>query len=198
MPKGPKGERRRARSPEIASRSDCAQIAGIGLAGSLVRDDVEANFLAFLEIVHPGTRDGADVDENVPAAPFRLDEAKAFLGIKPLYLSGCHIRFLSRKCAGLHRRTGDAYLDVPEGVSCACSKRICVAGQANRPKLDWRAFQRSTAKSNRHLLRFSGGLRRASAAIVGSAGFERRTDIGVPLANPLRFRGRDLLSCPAT
>ena len=114
MPKGPKGERRRARSPEIASRSDCAQIAGIGLAGSLVRDDVEANFLAFLEIVHPGTRDGADVDENVPAAPFRLDEAKAFLGIKPLYLSGRHIRFLSRKCAGVHRRTGDAYLDVPE------------------------------------------------------------------------------------
>ena len=116
MPKGPKGERRRARSPEIACRSDGAQIVGIGLAGSLVRNDVEANFLAFLKIVHPRARDGADVDENVAAAPFRLDEAKAFLGIKPLYLSGCHIRFLSRKCAGLHRRTGDAYLDVPKGV----------------------------------------------------------------------------------
>jgi hypothetical protein len=116
----------------IRRRANCR----IGLAGSLVRNDVEANFLALLKIVRPGTRDGADVDENVPAAPFWLDEAKALLGTKPLYFPGCHIRFLSRKRAGLHRRTGNHYLDVPEGVSCACSKRICVAGQANRPKLD--------------------------------------------------------------
>jgi hypothetical protein len=171
-------------SPQIACRSDGAQIVGIGLAGSLVRNDVEANFLTFLKIVHPGARDGADVDE-ICAASVLHDEAKPLLGIKPLYFSGCHIRFLSY--AGLHRRTGDAYLDVPKGASCACSKRICVASQANRPKLDWRAFQRSAAKSNRRLLRFFGGFRRASAAIVESAGFERRADIGISPALRLGF-----------
>jgi hypothetical protein len=84
-------------SPEIACRSGGAQIVGIGLAGLPVSDDVKANFLAFLEIAHASAFDRADVDEDVRAASVGLNEAKALLGIKPLYRSGCHILYLSAK-----------------------------------------------------------------------------------------------------
>jgi hypothetical protein len=67
----------------------CHLVSG-GLAGTAVLLDLEVDLLAFRQALHPGALDGGDVDENVRSAGVRLDEAKAFGGVEPLYGSSCH------------------------------------------------------------------------------------------------------------
>ena len=73
-----------------------------GLEGA-IRDNVIRDFLSLIETVHPGTLDGADVHENILAAVIRLDEAKAFLAVEPLYGSLRHETLLSGTCLGRPR-----------------------------------------------------------------------------------------------
>ena len=61
-----------------------------GLAAPAVLLEFEGDFLAFLQASKTSTLDRGDVDENVIAALVRLDEAKAFLAVKPFYGSGSH------------------------------------------------------------------------------------------------------------
>ena len=81
-----------------ACRSNGAQIIGRRLAGPSIRYDLIRDLLSLVETVHPGALDGADVHENILAAVIRLDEAKAFLAVEPLYGSLRHETFLSGTC----------------------------------------------------------------------------------------------------
>src|SRR5271165_6838577 len=68
-----------------------AEVAGARLARALVGDEFEVDLLAFVEVVHPGAFDGADVNKHVRAAIIRLDETKALLGVEPLHGSDWHM-----------------------------------------------------------------------------------------------------------
>jgi len=60
------------------------------LSSSAVGHDFEADFLAFVEPMHPGPLDSGDVDENILAPVIRLDETKTLAGVKELYDTGRH------------------------------------------------------------------------------------------------------------
>jgi len=55
-----------------------------------VRDDVERNLLPLIEAAHAGAFDRADMNEDVFATALQLNEAEAFLAVKPLYSSLVH------------------------------------------------------------------------------------------------------------
>jgi hypothetical protein len=72
-----------------------AQPVGRRLAGSSVCDDFEFELLSLVEGAQAGTLDRADVNEHILAAVVRLNEAKAFLAVEPLYSARTHEKFLS-------------------------------------------------------------------------------------------------------
>src|SRR5580698_4470751 len=74
-------------------RSGGLQIIRRGLASLSVCDQVKSNFLSLVEAVESGALNGADVNEHILAAIVRLDEAKAFLAVEPLYGSLRHENF---------------------------------------------------------------------------------------------------------
>ena len=74
-------------------RSGGLQIIRRGLASLSVCDQVKSNFLSLVEAVETGALNGADVHEHILAAIVRLDEAKAFLAVEPLYGSLRHENF---------------------------------------------------------------------------------------------------------
>jgi hypothetical protein len=80
-----------------------AQIIGRRLAGPSIRDNVIRDLLSLVETAHPSALDGADMHENILAAVIRLDEAKAFLVVEPLYGSLRHETLLSSTCLGRPR-----------------------------------------------------------------------------------------------
>jgi hypothetical protein len=49
--------------------------------------------LSLVEAVHSGAFDSADVHEHILAAVIRLNEAEAFLAIKPFYCTLRHMTF---------------------------------------------------------------------------------------------------------
>jgi hypothetical protein len=67
-----------------------AKFVGRRLAGSSIRDDIEIDLLPLVEGTQPGTLDRADMDEDVRAAIGRLNKAKAFLAVEPLYSARTH------------------------------------------------------------------------------------------------------------
>ena len=69
-----------------------------GLASLSIRDEVKGNLLSFVEAVESGALNGADVNEHILAAIVRLDEAKAFLAVEPLYGSLRHGNFFQVRC----------------------------------------------------------------------------------------------------
>jgi len=81
---------------KVCARSDRAQIGRRGLPRPAVGHQLERDFLALVQAVHPGTFDSADVNEYVPATVIRLDEAVAFLAVEPLYGSLRHVILLSK------------------------------------------------------------------------------------------------------
>jgi len=93
-------------------RLDGAQIACRGL--SALGHNVERDFLSLVEAMQPGAFHSADVDEDVLAAVVRLDEAKAFLAVEPLYGSSHHVTLLSSVCMsgpafGATARSGSSF-----------------------------------------------------------------------------------------
>jgi hypothetical protein len=71
-------------------RSDSAQILCRGLAALSIGDDFEFDLLSFVQPMHPGAFNRADMHEHVLAAIVRLNEAESFLAVEPLHGSSCH------------------------------------------------------------------------------------------------------------
>src|SRR5690606_7047220 len=84
-------------------RSGGAQIICRGLARPSISDNLERDFLSFVEAVHSGALDGTDVHENILTAVVRLDETEALLAVEPLYSSLRHETLLSGTCLGRPR-----------------------------------------------------------------------------------------------
>jgi hypothetical protein len=81
-------------NPRLAKRYDrrrCqldgAQILSGRLASPAVCDDVERDLLPLNEAAHAGAFDRTDMNEDVFATALQLNEAEAFLAVKPLYSS---------------------------------------------------------------------------------------------------------------
>jgi hypothetical protein len=64
---------------------------GGGLSAATISDDFVVDLLAFSEAREPRLFDSADVDENVRAAVVGLNEAEAFLRVKPFDCARSHI-----------------------------------------------------------------------------------------------------------
>ena len=60
-------------------RADCRR----RLAGLTIGHDFEFDLLSFVEVLHAGALDRADMHEDVFAAVIRLNEAEAFLAVEP-------------------------------------------------------------------------------------------------------------------
>jgi hypothetical protein len=114
-------DERAARRPQRPSnigrpKSSSAQILRRGLARLSISDDIKRDLLSLVEAAHPGAFDRADVHEDILAAVIRLDESKAFLAVKKLHGSVCHIahsfRYVrsvaARSAAGFIRDLGNA------------------------------------------------------------------------------------------
>jgi hypothetical protein len=71
-------------------RGCLSQIFGRGLARFAVDDRFELDRLAFSKRAHIGAFNRADMDENVLASVFRLNEAESLLGIEELNFSNLH------------------------------------------------------------------------------------------------------------
>jgi hypothetical protein len=71
-------------------RQALCQILGRGLARLAVNDRFELDLLAFSERAHIGAFNRADMDENVLASVFRLNEAESLLGVEELNYSNLH------------------------------------------------------------------------------------------------------------
>src|SRR5215211_2554937 len=67
-----------------------AQILSSRLASPAVCNDLEGDLLPLLERAHAGAFDRADMNEDILVAGLRLNEAEAFLGVKPLHSSLVH------------------------------------------------------------------------------------------------------------
>jgi hypothetical protein len=80
----------------LRGRLDGAKIVGGGFACPAVRDDLERDLLTLIEGTQASALDGADMNENVLAAAFRLNKAKSFLAVKPLHSSNAHGDITSR------------------------------------------------------------------------------------------------------
>src|SRR6516162_3473129 len=59
-------------------------------------DDFELDLLTFIEGREAGSLHRRDMNEHVLSAPLRLDEAVAFGGVEPLYVSCCHLSLLRK------------------------------------------------------------------------------------------------------
>ena len=103
------------RKPYRRGRSDGAQIFRRGLAGLAIGNNIEGDFLPLIEATHPGALDRADMDEDILAAVIRLDEAKAFLAVEPLYRTLRHVTLLSdRVCKEAAQSRGPVMLEIWE------------------------------------------------------------------------------------
>src|SRR6516225_3510946 len=71
-------------------RSSGLQIVRRRLAGPSIGNNLERDFLALVETVHPGAFHRADMHKDILAAVFGLNEAVALLAIKPLHCSLHH------------------------------------------------------------------------------------------------------------
>lgn len=71
-------------------KSDQLQLIGRLLAGPFVLGELVADLLTFVQIADTSAFYSADMDENILTAIVRLNEAKAFLRIKPFYGAGAH------------------------------------------------------------------------------------------------------------
>ena len=78
-----------------ANRLRGAQIVRRRFAGAAVGNDVVGNLLPLVEGVHAGAFNRADMNEDVLATVLRLNEAEAFLAVKPLYNTRVHLNVLS-------------------------------------------------------------------------------------------------------
>src|SRR5262249_61114803 len=117
-----------------AIRSGTAQIARRRFAGPAIKCHLEGDLLSLVEAVHSGAFDSADVHEHILAAVIGLNEAEAFLAIKPFYCTLRHNDFLSRACVGRpHSCVAGLCSRFGEVVS---PTRRARRGQVVRPKLD--------------------------------------------------------------
>jgi hypothetical protein len=80
------------RQPCLLGRS---QIICRRLSGLPVRNNFERDFLSFIEAMHAGAFNCADMHEYVFAAIVGLNKPEAFLAVEPFYSSLCHEVFPS-------------------------------------------------------------------------------------------------------
>lgn len=71
--------------------SNGAKVFRAGLAAHAVGFGFERKLLAFIKRIHARTFDRADMNENVAAAVFRLNEAEALCRIEPFNCSDRHV-----------------------------------------------------------------------------------------------------------
>src|SRR5215470_6813583 len=115
-------------------RSDGAQIVGRGLTRLPVSNNVECDLLSFVEPMHPGAFDRADVHEDIFTAVIRLDEAEALLDIEPLHGSLRHLALLSLRVSSGHAVSAAGSFEFWRKV--VSPTRDARRGQVVRPKLD--------------------------------------------------------------
>src|SRR5262249_50172262 len=107
---------------------DGLQILSGRLAGLAVHHDLERDTLAFSQLTQAGAFNGADMDEHILAAAFRLDESITLLRVEPFHCSVAHGTLLCRN-HDLSRATGTARFarDFGERSSVRRAYRRCVA-----------------------------------------------------------------------
>jgi hypothetical protein len=71
--------------------------------------------LSFVEAMHPGAFDSTDVHEHILAAVIRLDEAEAFLAIKPFYRALRHMTFFQVRVSWAAQLCGPVMFEIWEG-----------------------------------------------------------------------------------
>ncbi len=84
------GQYIRGQCSSISPKSISAKVSSRRLAALAIRDVIKRDLLSFIKATHPRAFDGADVHEHIFAAVTRLDEAKPFLAVEPLYSSLRH------------------------------------------------------------------------------------------------------------
>lgn len=67
-----------------------SQVFCCRLAGPAVSNDVERDLLSLIEFAHAGAFNRADMNEDILASLVWLNEAEAFLAVKPLHSSRIH------------------------------------------------------------------------------------------------------------
>jgi hypothetical protein len=123
------------------------QIVRRRFAGSAIKYHLEGHLLSLVEAMHPGAFDSTDVHEHILAAVIRLDEAEAFLAIKPLYCTLRHMTFFQVRVSVGRTVVRPGYVrDLGEVVS---PTRMARRGQVVRPKLDKRHLMHGSAFCNR-------------------------------------------------
>src|SRR5262249_10223811 len=118
----------------LRGRSGGAQILSCRLAGAAVGDDVEKYFLPPAGGAHASAFDGADMNKDNLCAVFPLDEAEAFLVVKPLHNTRVHRDILSLRVCTWNVANEISpplfrFVDFGE-ASEACAP---VSNEANRP-----------------------------------------------------------------
>jgi len=109
------------------------QIVRRRFAGPAIKYHLEGDLLSFVEAMHPGAFDSTDVHEHILAAVIRLDEAEAFLAIKPFYRTLRHMTFFQVRVSEAAQLCGRLCSRFGEVVS---PTRRARRGQVVRPKLD--------------------------------------------------------------
>src|SRR5476651_2184447 len=76
--------------PAAQRSADRLELVSRHLAGAAVGDEFELDLLAFGQVRHTSTLDGADMDESIGTAVIRLDESEALRRVEPLHCSLSH------------------------------------------------------------------------------------------------------------
>lgn len=92
--------------------SDCFQLIGRRFAALAISNDLEGDFLSFIQASEACTFDGTDVHEDIRTTAVRRDEAEALLGIEPLHGTCRHFRSLSVVIVGQSAQFKRGAIDV--------------------------------------------------------------------------------------
>src|SRR5215470_9914187 len=116
-----------------------------------VADDFELDLLTLIECAESGTFHRRDMNEHVLSASMRLDEAVAFGGVEPLYISCRHLD-ISNPERRFH--TGCTFsADDTRGLRCARRDEACPTSAAAIGGLDSQDNEPEPAQVSRHRYR---------------------------------------------
>src|SRR6185295_12337381 len=101
--------------------------------------DVKGDLLSLVEGAHPGAFDRADMDEDILAAVFRLNEAETLLAIEPLHGSLVHGKYPYVSDARVGLRTRLSRRSPVSSILDKCLKRARLlrrSGPVIRPTIE--------------------------------------------------------------